>query len=54
MKSGFTSKSWLPNLDKNIISNNNNLTSYVQIDEYLPANFTKLNSNLALFNNSTS
>ena len=44
MKSGHTSKSWLPSvMDKNATSNNNNLTSYVQIDEYLGINFSKLN-----------
>lgn len=46
MKSALTSKSWLQNaLDKPSISNNNNnITSYVQIDEYIATNFSKLNN----------
>lgn len=47
MKSGHTSKSWVANniIDKNHSqsNNNNNITSYVQIDEYIATNFTKLN-----------
>ena len=47
MKSGHTSKSWVANniIDKNYSqsNNNNNITSYVQIDEYIATNFTKLN-----------
>ena len=30
-------------MDKNISHNHNNITSYVQIDEYIPTNFYKLN-----------
>jgi len=30
-------------MDKNLSHNNNNITSYVQIDEYIPTNFYKLN-----------
>jgi hypothetical protein len=47
MKSGLTSKSWITNniIDKNYSHtlNNNNITSYVQIDEYIATNFNKLN-----------
>ncbi len=47
MKSGYTSKSWMTNnmADKNYshTQNNNNITSYVQIDEYIATNFVKLN-----------
>lgn len=31
-------------MDKNISNNNNNITSYVQIDEYVPTNFYRLNN----------
>ncbi len=46
MKSGYTSKSWLTQLDRNVSHNNNNITSYVQIDEYIPTNFYRLNNEL--------
>ena len=31
-------------MDRNASHNNNNITSYVQIDEYIPTNFYKLNN----------
>jgi hypothetical protein len=46
MKSGYTSKSWLTNNQPNITNNGNNLTSYVQIDEYIGVNYEKLNREL--------
>jgi hypothetical protein len=31
-------------MEKNMSNNNNNITSYVQIDEYVPTNFYRLNN----------
>jgi len=51
MKSGYTSKSWVSHLDRNISNNNNNITSYVQIDEYISTNFQKLNQDFMKMKN---
>jgi hypothetical protein len=51
MKSGYTSKSWVSHFDRNVSNNNNNITSYVQIDEYIPTNFQKLNQDFMKIKN---